>query len=123
MRKSAAKGGFTLVEVLVATGVVALGLVAALTAFSMATRVRAVSSNDTIVAFLAQQKLAEIQLLGPEQLPAGADQGDFGPEFPQYLWKLTVHEPDDVNVVPVDLIISTMEAGRKREVRFTTAIF
>jgi len=123
VRRYAVREGFTLVEVLVATVVVALGLVAALTAFSTANRVRAISSNDTVVAFLAQQKLAEIQLLGREQLPVGTEQGDFGPQFPEYVWNLTVHEPNSVNVVPVDLMISTVAAGRKRETRFTTTIF
>lgn len=114
---------FTLVEVLVATAVVAIGLLAALTAFSMANRVAATSSHDTVISFLAQQKLAEIQLLGRQELPTGATTGDFGPEFPQHLWRLTVHEPDDLNVVLVDLMISTAEAGRNREIRFTTAVF
>ena len=123
MGRNAVRGGFTLVEVLVATAVVALGLVAALTAFSVASRVRAVSSNDTLVACLAQQKLAEIQVLGREHLPTGTAGGDFGPEFPQYVWRLTVREPDRVNAVVVDLMISTVEAGRERETRFTTSIF
>ncbi len=117
------RGGFTLVEVLVATAVLALGLVAALTAFSIASRVRAVSSNDTVVALLAQQKLAEVQVLGRAQLPAGTEQGDFGPEFSDYIWRLTVHEPNRLNVVPVDLMISTVEAGKERETRFTTQVF
>jgi Tfp pilus assembly protein PilV len=111
------------VEVLVATAVVAIGLLAALTAFSMANRVVATSSNDTVISFLAQQKLAEIQVLGPQELQIGTTAGDFGPEFPQHLWTLTVHEPDDVNVVPVELMISTAEAGRNREIRFATAVF
>lgn len=123
MARSAKRSGFTLVEVLVATAVVALGLVAALTAFSIASRVRAVSSNDTVVAFLAQQKLAEIQVVGKEELPIGTTQGDFGPEFPQYVWRLTVGEPNRVNVVAVDLRISTSEAGGEREARFTTSVF
>jgi len=123
MRSSAGERGFTLVEVLVATAVLAIGLLAALTAFSMANRVTAVSSNDTVISFLGQQKLAEIQALGREQLRVGSTTGDFGPEFPQYVWRLTVHEPSDLNVVPVDLLISTTQAGRKRDTRFTTAVF
>lgn len=106
-----------------ATAVLAIGLLATLTAFSMANRVAATSSHDTVISFLAQQKLAEIQLLGRQELPTGATTGDFGPEFPQYLWRLTVHQPNDLNVMLVDLMISTPEAGRNREIRFTTAVF
>ena len=123
MSSRAGERGFTLVEVLVATVVVAIGLLAALTAFSMANRVVATSSHDTVISFLAQQKLAEIQLLGPQELPTSATAGDFGPEFPQYLWRLTVHQPNDLNVMLVDLMISTPEAGRNRDTRFTTAVF
>ncbi len=110
-------------EVLVATMVLALGLLAALTAFSTASRVRGASSNDTVISFLAQQKLAEIRALGREQLPAGTEEGDFGPDFAEYAWRMTVREPDDVNVVPVDLTISAPEAGRNRETHFSTAVF
>ena len=106
-----------------ATAVLAIGLLAALTAFSMATRVTAASTNDTALSFLAQQKLAEIRLLGREALPAGVTRGDFGPEFAQYVWELVVYEPDRLNVVRVDLVISAPEAGRKRETRFSTAVF
>lgn len=115
--------GFTLVEVLVATVVVAIGLLGVLTAFSMASRVTAVAQNDTVLSFLAQQRLAEIQLLGREYLPIGTAEGDFSPEFPDYLWRLTVHSPSVLNVQRVDLVISAPEAGRRRETQFSTAIF
>jgi len=115
--------GFTLVEVLVATAILATGLLAALTAFSMASRVTGAARNDTAITFLAQQKLAEIQLLGRQELPAGTTAGDFAPDFPQYEWEMTVSEPDELNVTRVHLAIVAPEAGRAREVWFSTAIF
>jgi prepilin-type N-terminal cleavage/methylation domain-containing protein len=115
--------GFTLVEVLVATVILATGLLGALTAFSMATRVSAVSNSDTLLVYLAEDKLAEIQLLGREGLPSTGAQGDFGPAHPEYQWQLLVGEPDERNVVPVDLVISFPEAGRTREVVFSTNAF
>jgi len=115
--------GFTLVEVLVAAAVVAIGLLGVLTAFSMATRVTAASENDTVLTFLAHQKLAEIQVIGRDRLPVGTSQGDFAPDFPEYLWHLTVHTPDDNNVARVDLLILTPEAGREREALFSTLVF
>jgi Tfp pilus assembly protein PilV len=112
-----------LVEVLVATAVLAIGLLAALAAFSMASRVAGASRNDTMVMFLAQQKLAEVQLVGPQDLGAGTARGDFGPEFPGYTWRLKVSPPRADRVISVDLVISAPEAGRTREVRFSTAVF
>jgi len=115
--------GFTLVEVLVATVILATGLLGALTAFSMAARVSAVSNDDTLLVYLAQEKLAEIELLGREGLPAGSSWGDFGPEHPEYQWRLFVDMPDERNVVRVELAISFPEAGSTREVLFSTNAF
>jgi type II secretion system protein I len=115
--------GFTLVEVLVATVILATGLLGALTAFSMATRVSAVSNDDTLLVYLAEAKLTEIQLLGREGLPASGARGDFGPAHPEYEWQLLVDKPDKRNVVRVDLVISFPEVGRIREVSFSTNAF
>lgn len=123
MTKEIRSRGFTLVEVLVATTILATGLLAALTAFSMAGRVTGAANNDTAIAFLAHQKLAEIQLLGGEELPVGVSTGDFAPDFPQYGWEMTVSEPDELNVMQVSLVILAPEAGRTREIWFSTAVF
>ena len=66
---------------------------------------------------------AEIQLLGREGLTVGESSGDFGPEFPDHQWTLTVFEPDERNVIRVELVIFAPEAGRTRETRFSTAVF
>ena len=123
MLRRAPTGGFTLVEVMVAIVVLSLGLLGALTAFSIASRVTSASRNDTSLALLAQQKLAEIRLLEREELTSGTTTGDFGPDYVEHYWQLTVHEPDELNVVWVDVVIYAPEAGRTREVRLSTAIF
>lgn len=115
--------GFTLVEVLVATVILALGLLGALTAFSMASRATGASTNDTVITFLAHEKLAEIQLLRADALASQDTFGDFGPEHPQYEWEMSIGKPDDRNLVRVDLIISAPEAGGRRETLFSTIVF
>ncbi len=115
--------GFTLVEVLVAAVVLVIGLLGGLTAFSLAARVTGASRNDTLVAFLAQQKLAEVQVLARSGLQSGTTSGDFGPQHAQYTWEITVGKPDERNVRRVHLVISAPEMGRWRETRFSTAIF
>ena len=117
------RGGFTLVEVLVATVILALGLLGALTAFSMASRATGASTNDTMLTFLAQEKLAEIQLLRADRLADQDTSGDFGPEHPQYEWEMFIGKPDDRNLVTVDLVIAVPEAGGRRETLFSTIVF
>lgn len=117
------RNGFTLVEVLVATLILALGLLGALTAFSMASRATGASTNDTMLAFLAQEKLTEIQLLGVDRLGDLEKSGDFGPEHPEYEWEMLIGSPDDRNLVTVDLVIAAPEAGRRRETVFSTIVF
>ncbi len=123
MRASGAGRGFTLIEVLVATVVLAMGLLAALTAFSMATRATGASTNDTIVPMLAARVLADLQTTPKEELAAGTSEGDFGEEYPDYTWAVTISPPDDLNVVRVEVTIGAPEMGRRREVEFATDIF
>lgn len=115
--------GFTLIEVLIATLVLAMGLLAGLAAFSLATRATGASTNDTIVPMLAERKLAEVKLIPRDELEAGTSRGDFGGEYPGYSWVLVISPPDDLHVVRVELTIRAMEMGRRRDVKFATDIF
>ena len=123
MLRRAPRSGFTLVEVMVAIVVLSLGLLAALTSFSMASRVTSASRNDTSLALLAQEKLAEIRLIERDELVMGTTTGEFGGDHVEHYWQLTIHEPDELNVIWVDVVIYAPEAGRTREVRLSTAIF
>ncbi len=124
MPRCASRAGFTLVEVLVATSIIAIGLLGALTAFSMASRVTAASTYDTIVSALAQQRLAEVRALAlSDLLPEGESEGDFGDEHPGCSWRIVVGRPDEMHVRRVDVIISAPRSGKTHETRFTTSLF
>ena len=117
------RAGFTLIEVLVATVVLATGLLAGLAAFSMANRASGASRNDTVVPMLAERKLAEVASVPRDELAPGATKGDFGAEFPSYSWDLTISPEDDLHVIRVELVIHALEMGHRRDVTFATAIF
>jgi general secretion pathway protein I len=123
LRSERSLRGFTLLEVLVATVVLAVGLLAILTAFSMATRATGASTNDTLIPMLAEQKLAEVRAMPRDDLLAETSEGDFGEEYPGYTWDLEVSPPDDLHVIRVELTIHAAEMGRKRDVKFATDIF
>ena len=106
-----------------ATVILAIGLLAGLAAFSMATRALEASSNDTSIPLLAQSLLAEVQSLPREELVAGATEGDFGDAYPGYTWEMMIYSPDELNVVQVDLVVWAPQWGRVREAKFSTAIF
>ncbi len=89
----------------------------------MASRANGASTSDTMLTFLAQEKLSEIQLLGRDNLANAQTRGDFSPDHPEYEWEIIADKPDKRNVVRVDLVISFPEAGRTRDVTFSTNIF
>ena len=117
------RAGFTLVEVLVATVVLATGLLAGLAAFSIANRSSGASRNDTVVPMLAERKLSEVAATPRDDLVAGTSKGDFGEEFPTYTYDLKVSPEDDLHVVRVELVIHAKEMGGTRNVTYATALF
>ncbi len=106
-----------------ATVILALGLIGALAAFSLASRATGASRNDTIVPLLAEQKLSELKSFPRDELKAGAYEGDFGGDYPGYTWSLTLDEPDDRHVVTVTLVIHSLEMGHTRDETFATQLF
>lgn len=78
--------GFTLLEVMVAVAVLAIGLTALLGSHSQSVSLAAEAKFYTTAAFLAQQKMAELELAGFQDLDSEA--GDFGEDFPGYRWEV-----------------------------------
>ena len=84
--------GLTLVEVVVAIVLLAVGISACVACIGSAARASSRAEAFTAEQLLAREKLAEIELRGVRE---GAAHGDFGPERPGYAWR-TVATPADL---------------------------
>ncbi len=80
--------GFTLLEVMVAMAIIAIALTAILGSQSQSVSLAGEARFYTTAAFLAQSKMAEIEAKKIEDLTS--DSGDFGDDFPGYVWSVTV---------------------------------
>jgi len=82
--------GFTLLEVMIAIAIIAIALVAVFGSQSQSLSLANEAKFSTTAALLAQSKMAEIETLNPRDLVSGS--GDFGEDFPDYRWELTVSD-------------------------------
>jgi general secretion pathway protein I len=96
--------GFTLLEVMVAIAIIAITLVAVFGSQSQSLSLANEAKFSTTAALLAQSKMAEIEAVHPEDL--ASDSGDFGENFPNYHWNLTVR---DISFVGADEVLSNLK--------------
>jgi len=82
--------GFTLLEVMIAMAIIAIALVAVFGSQSQSVSLASEAKFNTTAALLAQSKMAEIETLNPKDLVSGS--GDFGEDFPDYHWDVTVSD-------------------------------
>ncbi len=96
--------GFTLLEVMIAIAIIAITLVAVFGSQSQSLSLANEAKFNTTAALLAQSKMAEIEVVNPEDL--ASDSGDFGENFPNYHWNLTVQ---DISFVGADEFLSYLK--------------
>src|SRR5579871_1963008 len=103
-RAHAAQTGFTLVEMIVATLLLAIGVVAALAAIS--TGIQATYKADRLqtAALLAERKLGQIELEA-SNLTGGDQQGDFGKLYPEFRWRESVESTSYPDLFQVTVTI------------------
>ena len=113
--------GFTLVEMVVATVLLALGVVGALACISSATRSTSISSEYTTAAFLAQQKFAELEAQ-PDQIQGGEQNGDFGEAHPTFSWRQQVESTTIASLMRVTLQVEWRSGALSRSAQFASYI-
>jgi len=84
------RNGFTLLEVMVALSIIAIVLVSLLVSQSRSVSLQDETKFNTTAALLAQKKISEIESKKGDDLTS--DSGDFGDDFPNYLWEIKVQD-------------------------------
>jgi len=82
--------GFTLLEIMVATSIIAIVLVSVYRMHAQTIRMNFISRFQTTAPMLAKKVLAEIETKPVDDL--ADDSGDFGKEFSGYKWQVAVKE-------------------------------
>ncbi len=86
--------GFTLLEVVISLGIMAVALTAVFQLQASNLTIQAEARFMTAAGQLAQSKLAEMET--QEQIREGDDQGDFGEKFPDFTFKTEINAVADL---------------------------
>lgn len=89
-KKCRSNRGFTLLEVMVAMGIMAIVLISVYRLQSQTIVMSAESRFYTQASLLARSALVRLEQSTEREMISG--EGDFGREFPGYQWKITVED-------------------------------
>ena len=82
------QSGFTLLEVMIAIAILAIALLAVFQMQSQSISMATEARFTTTASLLAQSKMADVE--SAASLTNRTENGDFGPDYPQYGWNLKV---------------------------------
>ena len=98
------ESGFTLMEVMIAMAILAIALVAVFQSQSQSISMSTDSRFMTTAALLAQSKMVEVE--AASTLDNYSDDGDFGPDYPQYTWHLEVGDTQLPQFKKIDVTVT-----------------
>lgn len=103
--------GFTLMEVMIAMSILAIALVAVFRSQSQSISMAGEARFLTTSSLLAQAKMAELDRKNPQELVN--DSGDFGDEYPNYVWRVEIEDTmlEYLKKVVVSVTHSKMKAN------------
>jgi len=117
-------GGFTLMELVIAFVLLAVGIVAILELVGQTTLNARLARDRTKAALLAQQRMEE--LLSQPDLQPGISEGDFGDRFPQFRWRTQIEpvsgsaDPAQTPLYRLTVIVEWQERTRQQSVQLDT---
>ncbi|HEY3226492.1 MAG TPA: prepilin-type N-terminal cleavage/methylation domain-containing protein [Planctomycetota bacterium] len=112
--------GFTLIEVLVALVVVTTALTIVAQGFLTGGRASVASQHETVAVFLAESKMAEIDL-GIVSTQSSTS-GTFEPEQPDFSWKTEVETTTVTGLTKLTLTVTWKEREEERTFVLTRLI-
>lgn len=116
--------GFTLIEVMVAVVVLAVGISSIMVFLAQATRMVSTARGATVQALLARHAMVDIEnKYWRKQAKDIEMSGGFGPEFPNYRYEVTITENIDVKVPELQQVSVTVywnRGGYERPYTLTT---
>ncbi|MFH1081083.1 MAG: type II secretion system minor pseudopilin GspI [Pseudomonadota bacterium] len=104
MMKQTSKKGFTLLEVMIAMAILAIALVAVFQSQSQSISIAGNARFLTTASLLAQSKMAEMEATDMRNIKSEA--GNFGQDFPDYEWQMTVKRMDIETVKKIELVVT-----------------
>jgi general secretion pathway protein I len=117
--------GFTLVEVLAATLLIAIVLPSIMEGVSVATRAATTARYRNEATTLAQEKLSEVLATNASQ--TGNLSGDFSPDWPRYQWNATVQawtgDLTGAGLQEIDVTVSWLDRGRQDSITLSTITY
>ncbi|MBI3948224.1 MAG: prepilin-type N-terminal cleavage/methylation domain-containing protein [Armatimonadetes bacterium] len=117
-RSGRAERGFTLVEMVVATAVLAIGVAGAVATFGVIARASGTAAEYELAALLAERRMAEIEAEGIAA--AVSDTGDFGEEHPECRWEQEVLDTETQGVLELRLTVEWDSGQSERRVVVST---
>lgn len=115
--------GFTLLEVMIAVAILAIGFVVLLQAHITNLKMAAHLQLRTKAILLAEKKMAEIE--SGKTKNAGSRNGDFGELFPEFCWEESITPVTGASGLKADflraqVVVYWEEGAHKENVRFVT---
>ena len=109
------EGGFTLLEVMFAMAVLAIALVAVFQSQSQSVAMLASARFETTAALLAKSKMAQLEAEEASALRSG--RGDFGEDYPDYSWEVTLENTPLDTLVAITVVVTNSRMTRNNSYR------
>ena len=103
------QSGFTFLEVMIAVAVIAISFVTLIGSQSQSVAIGTDARQRLMASFLAQQKLAELEAAGFDEIYSS--EGDFDEDFPSFHWKTEISSVsgDELGIEGADDMLKTIE--------------